>query len=181
MKKIIILGLIAFLSSSFCLTGVYDFSVPKIEGGSYELGNSQGKKIMIITLPIQQNAISDSMLYCLDTLAASHSLTLTVIAVPSYEDGYTIAQKEQLKTWYRSKLGNNIIVTEGLYTRKTSGSQQYPLFQWLTHSGQNDVFDIDVIGPNHKFFVKENGELFGVLIPQSKISGISVQKTLQMQ
>lgn len=173
---------LAVLFGGLLFTGsIHDYSVPKIEGGNQSLSAFQGKKVLIITLPLVQNAAADSMLYCLDTLAAARITGLKVIAVPSYEDGYTPAQKNQLTNWYRSKLGNYIVVTDGLRTRKTSGAQQHPLFKWMTTDAQNDVFNIDVAGPGFKFFAKANGQLYGVLRPHSKIGGASVQKTLRMQ
>lgn len=180
MKLLFISG-ITFILFNFYTGGIHYHSVPKIDGGHQQLSVFAGKKVLIITLPIQQSASADSMLYSLDTLATSRVSTLKVIAVPSFEDGYTNNQKLILEQWYRSKLGNHIIITKGLYTRKTSGAQQHPLFRWLTDVSQNGIFDIDVEGPGHKFFAKGNGQLYGVLRPPSKISGQGVQKTLQIQ
>ncbi|MBL7746163.1 MAG: hypothetical protein JNM19_01940, partial [Chitinophagaceae bacterium] len=136
--------------------------------------------ILVITLPVAQSASADSVLYSLDTLGAARTATLKIIAVPSYEDGYTAAQKTTLETWYRSKLGNHIVITEGLYTRKTSGAQQHPLFSWLTDAVQNETFDVDVTGPGYKFFVNSTGKLYGVLRPHTKMWSGAVQKTLGM-
>ncbi|MDZ4794953.1 MAG: hypothetical protein SGI83_11795 [Bacteroidota bacterium] len=180
MKKVLSLGLSVFVLMLLLITSLHNYSVTKIEGGSQSLSAYQGKNILIITLPLVQNAASDSMLYSLDTLGAAHIATLKIIAVPSYEDGYTIAQKTQLQQWYRSKLGIHILVTEGMYTRRTSGAQQHPLFNWLTDEELNDGFDIDVAGPGYKYFGNETGQLYGVLRPHSKISGASVQKTLNL-
>lgn len=181
MKSFFAIGTGLMTVLTFLSGTVYDFSVPKIEGGTQQLSAYTGKKILVITLPVVQNASADSMLYSLDTLATAHSSTLQVVAVPSYEDGFTPAQKSQLEQWYRNKLGTGIIVTDGLYTRKTSGTQQHPLFKWLTDDTQNDMFNIDVEGPGHTFFTKSNGQLYGELVPQLKIWGSAVQKTLNMQ
>ena len=136
---------------------------------------------MIITLPLIQNAVSDSMLYSLDTLAAAHQANIAVIAVPSYEDGFTPSLKDTLKQWYRSKLGNYITLTDGLNTRKTSGNQQHNLFKWLTKLDQNESFDIDVEGSGYKFFIRENGELYGVLRSHVRMGSLAVYRTIMMQ
>jgi glutathione peroxidase-family protein len=174
-------GIIFLVSAVLLTSSIYDYSFPKIEGGTQSMTTFQGKRILIVTLPIQQNASADSILYSLDTLAAAHTNNLSVIAVPSYEDGYTVAQQSQLMSWYRSKLGNYITISTGLYTRKTSGTQQHGLFKWLTTDTMNDAFNMDVTGPGYKFFVNSTGALFGVLTPQTKIGGASVQRTLQIQ
>ena len=181
MKMIKIVCASVLLTAMLWVVSIYDYSVPKIQGGSQSLSAYQGKKILIITLPIVQNAAADSLLYCLDTLGAAHVSNLAIIAVPSYEDGFTAAQKNQLKQWYQSKLGNYIVITDGLYTRKTSGTQQHPLFKWLTIVALNESFDMDVEAPGFKFFVKSNGDLYGVLKQQTRISGAAVQRTLGMQ
>ena len=106
---------------------------------------------------------------------------LQIIAVPSYEDGYTPALKNQLMHWYRSILGMGIIVTEGERTRKTSGSQQHPLFVWLTDKDKNGFFEQDVAGPRHKFIVWTNGELTSVLGAPIRIGGTAMNNLLQGQ
>lgn len=160
---------------------IYTFTVPRIEGGSQALSSYQNKKILIVNLPLQQSAPEDSFLYCLDTLASAHINTLQVIATPSFEDGYYAERKSTLEQWYRSKLGNYILVTDGLSTRKTSGSQQHPLFKWLTDVNKNEIFDVHITSPGYKFFVNETGKLYGLLLPQTKIGSKSVQKILNLQ
>lgn len=181
MKAVKATGFILLFSSVLLAGSIYDYSFTKIEGGTQNMTTFQGKRILIVTLPIQQNASADSMLYALDTLAAAHTSNLSVIGVPAYEDGYTTAQQSQLQQWYRSKLGTYITISTGLYTRKTSGAQQHGLFKWLTTDTLNNAFNMDVTGPGQKFFVNSTGGLFGVLAPQSKMWGASVQRTLQIQ
>lgn len=180
MKKVISLGVFVFFASALFNPGVYNYSVPAPEGGTQPLSAYQGKKILIITLPLVQTTAADSMLYELDTLGSAHINNLKIIAVPSIEDGYTAAQQAQLQQWYRSKLGNHILITSGVYTRKASGTQQHPLFKWLSTDAQNGMFDIDAAGPGYKYFTDEQGELYGVLRPQSRAGGATVQRTLQL-
>lgn len=175
--KVIAVLMISFFSLN---TGIHSFSVPKIEGGSESLASFSTKRLLIVTLPLDQGLSSDSLLYSLDTLAAAHQGTLQVIAVPSYEDGYTIDRKAALKNWYRSKLGTYITVCDGLYTRKSSGTQQHPLFKWLTNVQLNETLDIDVEGPGYKYFVRPNGELYGVLRTHVRMGSMAVNRTIKM-
>lgn len=176
------ISLSVILGASLLLVqSIYSFSVTKIEGGVQVLSAYEGKKMLIITLPTQQTAAADSLLYELDTLATAHASTLRVIAVPSFEDGYTTAQQNALTQWYRSKVSSTVLITEGLYTRKVSGAQQSALFKWLTDVNQNESFDTDVTGPGCKFFISSTGLLYSVLTPEMSVSGQAVQRTLQMQ
>lgn len=180
-KQILVLSTGAIIAALVLINTIYSYSVPKIEGGVQQLSVYQGKKILIVTLPVLQNASADSLLYSLDTLAIARVASLKVIAVPSIEDGFTVGQRAQLKQWYRSKLNSNILVTDGLYTRNTSGNQQHPLFKWLTNLAENEAFDVEVTMSGCKFFINSSGRLYGVLKERSKIWGNAIQKTLEMQ
>ena len=181
MKSLVLACLLIIMGNTVGAQTLPALTVPELEGGTQALSAFNGKKILVVTLPLEPSASADSLLYSLDTLATAHSSLLKVIAVPSYEDGYNPSQSDSLLTWYRSKLGNHILITAGLYTRKTSGSQQHDLFKWLTDVAQNDVFNIDVAGPGYKFFCNSSGKLFAVFLPQSKMYGASVQKVLHAQ
>jgi glutathione peroxidase len=181
MKKFITITAIFLLSSIAKAQSVYTCSVTSIEGVNNPLNAYTGKKLLVITLPTQQNASSDSLLRSLDSIRAAHTSTVQIIAVPAYEDGYTPAIKNQLKQWYRSILGVGIIVTEGMYTRKTSGSQQHVLFKWLTDKDKNGFFNQDVAGPRYKFIVWGNGELTAALVAQTRIGGTTMNNLLQGQ
>lgn len=181
MKQLIITLSILFTSLLGISQNLYSFSAPKIEGGSQQLNAYQNKMILIITLPVQQTPGNDSLLQSIDSLRAANASILQIIAVPSYEDGFTPAMKSSLQTWYRSKLNSAIVITDGLYTRQTSGSQQHPLFFWLTDKDKNGHFDIDVSGPKMKFFIWTDGMLTGVLGSQTKLNGMAMQGLLSGQ
>jgi glutathione peroxidase len=178
MKSIIATIALSFSLLSFVnnyTESLYIHSVMSIEGVNTPLSNYQGKKLFIITLPTVQNAANDSLLTSIDSLRIAQGSTLQIIATPSYEDGYTPAIKSTLQTWYRTKLNTAILITDGLYTRKTSGTQQHALFRWLTDKDKNGHMDKDVAGPRSKFFVWTDGQLLGVLAPQTKMNGVAMQ------
>lgn len=179
MSRLIVIVSFFFLTSMVYVESVYTYSVKTIEGISKPLTNYQGKKILVITLPLQQNSSNDSLLHALDSLRAAHNGSLVIIAVPSYEDGYTPALKNSLKQWYRSKLSMAIIVTEGYITRKTSGNIQHSLFKWLTDKNRNNHFDRDVTGPGNKFIISTTGELIGVLGAQTRLGSSVMNNLLQ--
>jgi glutathione peroxidase len=179
MTKFILIISCFFLLSMTYTESVYIHSIKTIEGPSKSISDYQGKKLLIITLPIQQNVSNDSLLSSIDSLRAVQGSSLVIIAVPSYEDGYTPAIKNQLKNWYRTKLNTAVIITEGLYTRKTSGSQQHPLFKWLTDKNKNTHFDNDVTGPRQKFIVWKDGQIIGSIASQTTIGSAVIHGLLQ--
>lgn len=181
MSKIILVISCFLLAASLQAQSVYSYSVISIEGNSKPLSAYQGKKILIITLPTQQNAYNDSLLHSLDSIRVVYHDSLAIIAVPSYEDGYTAANKSSLQQWYRSILNIDIVVTEGMYTRKISGTGQHPLFAWLTDKNKNNTFNQDVTGPGNKFIVWKDGELTSVLGAPVKLGGHTINDLLTGQ
>lgn len=170
---------IVLLIASLSFTSIYDIDFNDIDANSSSMSPFQGKRILIFTLPIDQNNSSDSLLRSLDSLAEVHSNTLSIIGVPSYEDGFTLANRQALKNWYRTFLRNSIIISEGMYTRKTSGSQQHELFRWLTDKNKNESMDQDVEGPGHKFFITSEGRLNGVFNIRVRLSSNAINRVLQ--
>ncbi len=179
MTKISLVVLSFLLLSMTYTESIYTYSVKSIEGVNKPLTAYQGKKLFIITLPTVQNASNDSLLTSIDSLRIAQGNSLQIIAVPSYEDGYTMANKTTLKNWYRTKLNTAILITEGLYTRKTSGTQQHNLFKWLTDKNKNGHLNKDVTGARCKFFVWTDGELLGALAPQTKMNGTAMRNLFE--
>ena len=179
MPRLILIISFFFLISAANVESIYIYSVKTIEGVNKPLTNYQGKKILVITLPVQQTSSNDSLLRALDSLRAVYSSSLVIIAVPAYEDGYRSALKNSLKNWYRSRLGMGVIVTEGYVTRKTSGNIQHPLFKWLTDKNRNNHFDRDITGPRNKFIISASGELIGILGAQTRLGSNVMNNLLQ--
>jgi len=179
MFKAILISSLFLLSGTTCMESIYTLSVVTIEGNTRAMGTYSGKKLLIITLPTVQNSSNDLLLHDLDSLGLANADSLIIIATPSYEDGYTPANKSALTTWYRSILNSNIVITDGLYTRKTSGTQQHPLFKWLTDKEKNGHFDLDVTGTRNKFFIWTDGELTGVLSAETKLGGLTMNELIQ--
>jgi hypothetical protein len=68
-----------------------------------------------------------------------------------------------------------IVLTEGMYTKKTSGKNQSALMQWLTDRTKNTHFDMDSWGIGHKFFVNSKGRLYAVMPPQTSLQHPIIQ------
>ncbi|HRG24729.1 MAG TPA: hypothetical protein PLL23_10060 [Chitinophagaceae bacterium] len=182
MKKVFIFILISLIAIyGKAQVNSFQFSVDKIEGGKDSLVHYQGMKVLIVIIPASVSPVGDSLLMSLDSLGRSREGQLKIIAVPSVEAGFSQVNRDDLYQWYRSKLGTHIIVSNGMYTRKTSGSLQHPLFKWLTDVAINKVFDIDAEAAGYKFFINSGGLLYGVLLPHSRASGQAVTRTLAIQ
>jgi glutathione peroxidase len=167
------------LLSSFSFSGIYDYSFTTIEGSTVAMSSYQQKKIIIITLPVSENAENNLHLVRLDSLSAAHQGNVVMIGVPSIEDGYNSSNSAALRNWYRSHLGSQFIIASGMYTRKSSGNNQDQIFKWLTDKNLNGHFDNDVEGIGNQFFISPTGELYGALGPEAKFSNNVFNRLVQ--
>lgn len=166
MKKILGIWFLLLLFAFTTATGVFDFSITTPEGEDVLLNTYQGKKLVIVVLPVTHTAADSGLLRLLDTLSINYADSVTLIGIPSYEDGYADDSLGSLMTWYRSLLGNQFVIAQGMNTRKNS-AYQTPLFSYLTHADENGYFDDDVYGAGEKFFIGTSGSLSGISTPDA--------------
>lgn len=173
MKSIIIVAAIFLLSFALPPKGIYTIKIKDIDGSVTELAKYHGRKMVFIIL---SGSEPDSVLNDLASFCSSYKGSATMIGILSMEDGYTEANKTSIKQRFKSKIPW-LILTEGMYTRKTSGSQS-ELMQWFTHTDQNQHFGYDITGTKWKFFVDEGGQLYAALGPYTRLSSPIVQRVM---
>jgi len=153
-------------------------TITKLNGDTVSFARYYGTKLLIVVLPVTQTAEDSGYMYKLDSISSLYAGRLNVIGVLSYEDGYADSLLPALQSWYGSLPGANLLVTQGMYTRRDSTSQ-HPLFNWLTHADQNAHFDIDVTGTGQTFFINEEGQLYSVNDPGIPLTVYMVQRLIQ--
>jgi glutathione peroxidase-family protein len=167
MKKTLGFAVLLFLLFSFTeQTSVFDFSVTTPDGNELSLSAFQDRRLMIVILPSTATAADSVALQLLQTLNNEHKDSITIIGVPSYEDGFTSDDSAYLFDFYRSYLDESFVITAGTYTHKTS-AQQSALFSYLTQATQNGYFDNDIFGSGEKFFTNPSGNLKGISTPDA--------------
>lgn len=155
---------------------VYSIPVSDIDGASTDLESFRGRKMLIIILPLSAEDTSVTITE-LNAIQNRYGDSLVVIGVPAEEFGYTPSIKQQIKNLYSTQPPGFIIV-EGMKVKKSSGTGQSPLFQWLTDRNKNRYFDRDVKGTGDKFFIDEKGQLYASVSAQVKLSGPVAEKML---
>jgi glutathione peroxidase-family protein len=180
MKQFLIFILSSCLTTTsvFAQSSIYNLTVTRADALLYPLSNANGQTLMIVLLPAMQTASDSAFLRRIDSIAEAHAGSLQTIAVPSYEDGYTDDPAHTLLNWYKASLDSNIIISQPLYTHKSSGTQQDSLFRWLTDVTQNSHFDDEIEGACGFFFVNAEGTLYGEFEPGAKFSNKALGKVL---
>lgn len=161
MKKIFCIAGLILLFGFSRLPSVYDYSVTTPEGNELSLNAFTGKKLMIVVLPATTASADSAMLQQLSALNASYKDSVTMIGVPSYEDGFEDEDASYLTEFYQLYFDDSFVLAGGMHTHKAS-EQQLALFSYLTHAAQNGYFDDEVSGAGHKFFINSAGLLTGI-------------------
>lgn len=165
MKKYIICLLIIFISFQVTAQSIYVQPLNDINGNVINLKKYFGKKMVFIIIPISLE--DSSTISEIDSFLVSCDAKAVVFGIPSREDGYTDSQKAALQQIYT---GKKIVLSEGMYTKKSSASNQSPIMQWLTYRNKNFRSDADAAGPGQAFFVAEPGNLLFVDRPEARLN-----------
>lgn len=154
----------------------YGLPLKTLEGQKVDLNAYRGKKLLFVLLPLsgQDSSLTAGQL---EALHHEYDSTLVVVGIAAEESGYKKEQEGELRRLYKST-HPHFILAEGMKVKKSSGPGQAPLFQWLTQKERNHHFDQEVLGPGHKFFVDEAGELYAVLGPQIRLDHPVLERIL---
>lgn len=162
----------------FTSQSIYNYTITTINGANKPLSVFKGRKILIVTLPVAKTLENSAFLKKVDSISKVYEKTLSIIAVPSFEDGYSVTNAASVRNYYNALLGQQVTITEGMFTHNSSPSQD-PLFVWLTHSEKNGHFDCEVEDVGQKFFITEQGELYGIASPKVELSAKLLSKMIQ--
>lgn len=157
------------------LNGIYDLSVVSMDGTTVPLSQFQGKKLLIIVLPVTRQASDIRLFQAVDSISWKYNTQISVIGIPSSENGYVADSLVSLKQFYSSLMGSQVLLAQGMYTNRNSGTRQNGLFAWLTDKSKNTHFDQEVKGPGHKFFIDQKGQLVAVFPPDIGLSDRMMQ------
>jgi hypothetical protein len=153
---------------------IYSQSFKNIDGQTVTLSSFQHKKLLLFIAPIER---SDSLrINEIDSFQTVYGDSVQLIGIMSIEDGYTDSLLQEIKAYYT---GSNIILTEGMYTRKAAATSQHALLQWLTTRSLNKRTDDDIIGTGQKFFISSNGRLQEVQGPAVPFFNIRLVALIQ--
>ena len=153
--------------------GIKNIAVKDVDGASVTAISNSGKKTLFIVLP---SGVDTALTNQLVRFRERQGDKVQVVGILSVEDGYTADNRVVIKKAYKQLIENGMILTEGMHTRKSAGEQQSPLLKWLTDKGSNGHFDMDVSSPGQKFFVSEQGRLYGVLGAETSLDGRIIDK-----
>jgi len=176
MKRTVTLALLCCICAISRGQTVYGVALKNIDGGNINLNSYQGSKLLILLAPV--SAYDSVRFRKIKAFQVVHpSSQVKLLGVMSIEDGYADSNKTAIKSTYQH-FGIDILLTEGLRTKKAAGSSQSPLFNWLTTKSENKLSATDALGIGQKFIIDETGKLYSVSIPAVPLLSQLVEQDL---
>lgn len=170
MKFRFFIAITALLLFSFGMPSksIYEISFKNIDGVKVDMKQYLRKKILITLIPMDQKEAT--YLNQLSDFYSKYKNQITIIGIPSVEHGYKENKRSALKGFIGSDPQLRIMLTEPMFTKKSSGINQSELLGWLTNKENNKHFNMEIKGVGDKFFIDESGDLYAVLGPEATLT-----------
>lgn len=169
MKKLLsALFALIFITMVCRSQSLHGISFNDIDGNSISLSAYQGKRMLFIIASINNDSVRLDEIQKFRNGIGSDSLQL--IGIMSIEDGYQVANKDGIKSLYQIR-GIDIILTEGMYTKKSAGDNQSSIMRFLTRKAENSKFETEPRGIGQKYYISKTGKLLGIAPPEASLFG----------
>ena len=160
------ISIIAFglLSMSFNLKfkemnkSIYEIKINTLDGQAMDLNSYKGKKILFVN--VASKCGFTKQYEGLQKLHEMHGEKLSIIGVPCNQFGnQEPGTSEEISSFCKKNYGVSFQLTE---KANVKGSDQHPLYKWLTTKSLNGKEDSKVKWNFQKYLIDEEGELISV-------------------
>lgn len=137
------------------MDSIHTFTVEGIEGQNIDFAAFSGKKIIIVNVA---SACGYTPQYAqLQELYDNFSDQLVVVGMPSNDfGGQEPGSHQEIRSFCTKRYGVTFPLSVKIHVR---GTEQHPIYSWLTQKSQNGKLDSTVQWNFHKFLIDENGRL----------------------
>lgn len=134
---------------------IYDLEIRKSDGSNISFSEYKGKKILVVNVASECGyTVQYAQLQELYELAGDH---LVIIGCPCNQfGGQEPGTVEEIITFCRKNYGVTFPITEKI---EVKGSEQHPLYKWLTDINLNQHSSSEVAWNFQKYLIDESGNL----------------------
>src|SRR5215216_3904120 len=169
------IALVALLVTTLlAATSIYDFKVEGLEGGTIDLSQYKGKKIMIVNTA---SKCGNTPQYAeLEELYKKYKNKLVIIGFPANNfGGQEPGTKEEISEFCKRNYGVTFPMADKVSVK---GADIAPIFQYLTDEAKKLGVEDPVKWNFTKFLIDENGKLIAVINNKVKPMSPDVLKYL---
>lgn len=136
-------------------SSIYDIEINSISGEPIDLFQFSGKKMLIVNVASQCGFTGQYK--DLQKLHEHYQDKLQVIGVPCNQFGaQEPGSANEISSFCERNYGVKFLITEKI---KVKGSEQHPLYSWLTKKSNNGAINSSVKWNFQKYLIDENGNL----------------------
>jgi glutathione peroxidase len=155
-------------------TPIYDIAINSLNGEPILLSRFRGKKMLFVNVASECGFTKQYK--DLQKLSDSYHDSLVVIGVPCNQFGQQEpGASEQIQSFCERNFGVTFLLTEKI---KVKGSDQHPLYKWLTSKDLNGKKSSSVKWNFQKYLVDENGNLIDYYFSITKPLSSKITKYL---
>jgi glutathione peroxidase len=152
---------------------IYGMKIPAYKGGTIDLSQYKGKKILIVNMPYDPDNMARYQEF--ETFYQQHKDKVVVIGLLA--DDFQIRPGTKLMP-YNTKRAYN--VTFPLAAKvAVRGTDMAPVYQWLTQQKYNHVKDYEIGWDYQKFLIDEQGNLAGMFHPAVKANSPQILAAIE--
>ena len=144
---------------------LHDFTVPDIQGDEFELSQFKGKKVLVVNTASKCGFTPQYK--GLEKLYREYQdKDFVIVGFPSNDfASQEPGTNEEIALFCESKYDISFPMMSKIAVK---GSDQHPVYQWLTRAAENGVEDSKVAWNFQKYLIDENGALVGHVPPRKK-------------
>ena len=139
---------------------IYDITINDIEGKGINLNDFKGKYVLFVN--VASNCGFTRQYKDLQTLYDKYKDELVVVGVPCNQFGGQEPQDEKkIQEFCEKNYGVSFILTKKVDVK---GSNQHPIYKWLTEKKLNGFSNSSVKWNFQKYFINKNGKLINYFL-----------------
>ena len=156
MKKIgqLLFAIMTTIGASAQSTSIYDYSFSDINGNEISLSSFKGKKVMFVN--VASKCGFTPQYADLQEVHEKYGDKVVIIGFPCDQfGGQEPGDEEQIKSFCQKNYGVEFLMASKIDVK---GSNQHPIYVWLTNKSANGVEDSKVMWNFQKYLIDENGK-----------------------
>lgn len=157
------------------MNSIYDISIKSLQGQPIDLKTFKGRYLLIVN--VASKCGFTSQYKELQNLHESYKDKLVVIGVPCNQfGGQEPGNEEAIQNFCELNYGVQFQITEKV---KVKGTEQHPLYKWLTSKDENGKKNSSVKWNFQKYLIGPDGQLIDYYLSITKPSSKKILKHLK--